>query len=79
MGVYLIYGHLMDIYLIGVSLISGCPIGVYVRCVQLSGVQLSGRNYCPAEITAELAVLIFPYISNHLNTTNYIYKLNIKL
>jgi hypothetical protein len=74
MGVHLIRGHLMGIHLIGVYLVSGCPVGVYLR-----GVQLSGRNYCPAEITAELAALILPYISNHLNTTNYIYKLNIEL
>jgi hypothetical protein len=79
MGVHLIRGHLMGIHLIGVYLVSGCPVGVYLRGVQLSGVQLSGRNCYPAEIAAEIAALILPHISNYLNTTNYVCKLNAEL
>ena len=81
MGVHLTGGHLMGIHLMGVYLVVGCPVGVYLGGVQLSGacssrgVQLSGRNCCPAEIAA----LILPHISNHLNTTNYVYKLNAEL
>jgi hypothetical protein len=41
MGVHFLGLHLLGVYLVGVYLVGGCPLGSYLR-----GVQLSGRNCC---------------------------------
>jgi hypothetical protein len=55
--VHLLGLHLLGVHLMGVYLVGRCHLGVYLR-----GMQLSGRNCCPAEIAAEVAALILPGI-----------------